>query len=322
MGMADMPTLSGLHHVTAIASEPQKNLDFYSRFLGLRLVKRTVNFDDPGTYHFYFGNDTGAPGTLITFFPWPGARRGRAGTGQVNTTSFAIPVGSLGFWSDRGRSLGIEMSTGGERFGEPVLRLADPDGMELELIETEVSAGTPATAPDIPPDCGISGVHSVTMAQEAKERTAELLERTLGFRFEGEERARFRYRLAGSGFLDVLCSPERARGSGGAGTVHHIALRTPEAEQQVHWRSVLVEKGFNVSPVMDRQYFESIYFREPGGVLFEIATDEPGFAIDEAPDELGSTLRLPPQYEASRPRIEAALPPIQVPVLGLRTTSY
>jgi glyoxalase family protein len=318
----DLPSLTGLHHVTAIAADPQRNLDFYVRFLGLRLVKRTVNFDDPGTYHFYFGNDSGAPGTLITFFPWPGARPGRSGTGQVNTTSFAIPAGSIPFWLDRARSLGVEAAGAGDRFGAPVVRFDDPDGMDMELIESEAAAASPATAPDIPQESAITGVHSVTMAEEAKERTAKLLQDTLGFRAEGEEGPRFRFRLTGSGFVDILCAPERARAAGGAGTVHHVAFRTPDAEHQDRWRRLLLEQGLNVSPVMDRQYFQSIYFREPGGVLFEIATDSPGFAVDEEEDELGTSLRLPPQYEPLRSRIEAALPPVHVPILGLRSGSY
>jgi glyoxalase family protein len=295
--------ISGIHHVTAIASDPQANIDFYTRFLGLRLVKKTVNFDDPGSYHLYYGDYNGHPGTLITFFPWPGARRGRKGNGQVTVTSFAVPRNSLGAWVGKLSKADIDFDGPVTRFGEEVLRFSDPDGLQLELVASVDDQGD-----------GIRSFHSATISEEGYEKTAQLLTQTLGFRLAQQEGNRFRF-VAGDGgpskIVDVLCSPDAARGMVAAGTVHHIAWRTPDAEQQLRWRGVLVGRDYNVSPVMDRNYFESIYFREPGGVLFEIATDPPGFTVDEPLESLGQSLKLPPEYEPMRDRIESALPPIR-----------
>ncbi|HYP15559.1 MAG TPA: ring-cleaving dioxygenase [Bryobacteraceae bacterium] len=304
------PTISGIHHVTAIASDPQANLDFYVGFLGLRLVKRTVNFDDPGTYHFYYGDQIGRPGTILTFFPWPGASRGRPGTGQVSTTSFAIAKGSSEYWRQKAAALSIPLVSDGERFGSRVLGLSDPDGLALELVETDTNTAD---------ETEISGFESATLAEEGYEATARLLTDMFGFRLSVNDGSRFRYFAPGpegngpGATVDLLCAPDLRHGLGGAGTVHHIAWRTPDASQQLAWRSRLVEAGYNVSPVMDRNYFQSIYFREPGGILFEIATDPPGFTVDETEQELGRNLKLPPEYEALRDRIEAVLPPIHIP---------
>jgi len=293
----------GIHHVTAIAAAPQPNIDFYTGFLGMRLVKKTVNFDDPGTYHFYYGDHTGSPGSILTFFPWPGARRGFHGSGQVTVTSFAVPKGSIGRWEEKARAHAISTDFIATRFDEEVLSLRDPDGLQLELVGSlEPSEGD-----------SIGKIHSATISEEGYERTAKLLTDTMGFRLTKEHSNRFRYEVAAGGpgaTVDVLCTPDLRRGSGGAGTVHHIAWRTPSDEQQFVWHRELIDLRYNVSPVMDRQYFHSIYFREPGGVLFEIATDPPGFTIDEPLESLGTGLMLPPEYESMRKRIESALPEI------------
>ncbi len=312
------PTISGLHHVTAIAGDPQRNLDFYAGVLGLRLVKRTVNFDDPGTYHFYFGDAMGSPGTILTFFPWAGVPRGTRGTGEVQATSFAVPASSVSFWIDRLRASHVAAERATERFGEEVVRFADPDGMGLELIAT---TPLPKVAPwdksGIPEEFAIRGLHSVTGALEGYERTAALLTDVLGYRLHSQDQNRFRFAI-GDGkdpgqILDLLCTPDNHRGRSGAGSVHHIAFRAPDDVQQLAWRERLVDLGYNVSPVMDRDYFHSIYFREPGGILFEIATDPPGFALDESIDELGRNLKLPKWAESQRDRLLQILPVITVP---------
>jgi len=297
------PTVSGIHHVTAIAGDPQRNLDYYTQMLGLRLVKLTVNFDDPGTYHFYFGDAAGRPGSILTFFPWRGVPRGTVGTGQVSATTFAVPVGSLDHWRGRLEGAGSSFE---ERFGETVLKFEDPDGLPLEIVASSPAASDPA----------ITGFHSATLCEEGYEKTAALLERVMGLQRIGEEGNRFRYRLGSGGpasIVDVVCAPDSRPGRLGAGTVHHIAWRTPDDAQQLAWRKKLVVDGYNVSPVMDRTYFHSIYYREPGGILFEIATDPPGFALDEPPEHLGERLMLPPQYEAHREVIERSLPKLTLP---------
>jgi glyoxalase family protein len=306
--------IPGLHHVTAIASDPQQNYDFYAGFLGLRLVKKTVNFDDPGTYHFYFGDARGDPGTIMTFFPWPGANRGRIGAGQATVTSFAIPSGSLGFWNDRAKRFNIETTALAQRFGDQVLLLSDPDGLQIELIESGNVSESAWTLHGIPAEAAVTHFHSVTLSEEGFERTAALLHKTMGFTAGPHENNRFRFIADGAGpasIVDLLCIPDSRRGLQGAGTVHHIAFRVADDAAQAQWRATMAEAGLNVTPVMDRNYFRSIYFREPGGVLFEIATDPPGFAIDESPETLGTTLKLPEWYEPRRAKIEAVLPKLK-----------
>ena len=304
--------ISGIHHVTAIASDPQRNLEFYTQVLGLRLVKLTVNFDDPATYHLYFGNKRGAPGSILTFFPWPGMRRGTAGNGQVSAVSFAVRPDALMFWRSHLAAQRVDAEDAESRFDERILRFADPDGMPLELVGTSSANPEEAwTNTSIPHDCAICGFHSATLAEEGYERTASLLQ-SMGMELIGHEGSRFRY-AAGSGagtIVDIVCSPAARPGRLGAGTVHHIAWRTPGDPQQQLWRDTLVQSGYNVSPIMDRAYFHSIYFREPGGILFEIATDPPGFAIDETAEHLGERLMLPPFLESRRTEIENALPPL------------
>src|SRR6476646_3358169 len=310
--------IPGLHHVTAIASDPQRNLDFYVGLIGLRFVKRTVNFDDPGTYHFYFGDRRGTPGTILTFFPWPGVRRGIRGTGQVEATAFAIPPDSIEFWVERLKEQHVTAEKTSTRFGEEVIRLIDPDGLMIELIGS-ISHGKIEPWPDspIPAEHAVHGFHSVSAALEGYERTARLLTETFGYRLVDEYGNRFRFvsgdDSAPGRIIDLLCQPDTAMGRVAAGSVHHIAFRAKDEAEQLQWREHLVDRGYNVTPVIDRTYFHSIYFREPGGVLFEIATEPPGFMLDEKVEELGTHLRLPPWMESTRSEIERILPPIQVP---------
>ena len=310
--------VSGLHHVTAIASDPQRNLDFYVDVLGLRLVKRTINFDDPRTYHFYFGDDRGSPGTILTFFPWRNARRGGRGTGQIDATALTASPESVGYWLERFKQNSVSAERAPKRFGQDVIRFADPDGLILELIasdpESEVEAWPQSS---MPAEYSLRGFHSVSAALEGYERSARLLTDVFGYELVQEEANRFRFTArdtTGPGrMIDLLCMPDTQHARGGAGTVHHVAFRTPDDASQRVCREQLVELGFNVSPVMDRTYFHSIYFREPGGILFEIATDPPGFTADETVEELGNKLRLPAWMEEARAQIEETLPPIVLP---------
>jgi glyoxalase family protein len=310
--------ISGLHHVTAIASDPQRNLDFYAGVLGLRFVKRTVNFDDPGTYHFYFGDARGTPGTILTFFAWPGARRGIRGTGQVDAVAFAIPQDSMGYWLERLKQEHVPAERTSPRFDEELVRFVDPDGLLIELVE---SAALPNVehwhGSSVPAEHSIRGFHSVSAALEGYERTAKLLTDSFGYRLVNQSNNRFRFasqnETASGRVIDLLCIPDAHPGRVAAGSVHHIAFRAHDGEEQQQWREHLVALGYNVTPVIDRVYFHSIYFREPGGILFEIATDPPGFTLDEDLNQLGESLQLPPWLESSRAQIEKVLPPIAPP---------
>jgi glyoxalase family protein len=310
--------IPGLHHVTAIASDPQRNLDFYVELLGLRFVKRTVNFDDPGTYHFYFGDRRGTPGTILTFFPWPGVRRGIRGTGQIEATAFSISPDSVGYWLERLKRQHVAAERTAARFGEEVIRFVDPDGLLLELVASN-SLQSVEQWPDspIPPEHALRGFHGVSAALEGYEKTARLLTDTFGYRLIEESGNRFRFASRDDGapgrIVDLLCLPDSGVGRVAAGSVHHIAFRARDEQEQLQWREQLVDLGYNITPVIDRIYFHSIYFREPGGVLFEIATEPPGFTSDETIEDLGTDLRLPPWLESARSEIEKILPPIQVP---------
>jgi glyoxalase family protein len=312
-----MPSIEGLHHVTAIAGEPQTNLDFYTGVLGLRLVKLTVNFDDPTTYHLYYGDGQGHPGTILTFFPWPGAFRGRIGNGQLTVTSFAVPEKSLPYWRERLRQRGVEFEEATSDFGENLLFLRDPDGLQLELVSTtDADPEWVWERGPVPSEHAVRGFHHVTLSEHGYERTVSLLTGTLGFKQIGREGNRFRYSVSNgvpSTMVDVVCAPEGRPGRVAVGTVHHVAWRTGTDEEQLQWRDTLTKLEYDLTPIIDRQYFHSIYFREPGGVLFEIATDPPGFATDEPLEHLGSSLKLPPRLERVRPELERLLPPIELP---------
>lgn len=294
--------LLGLHHITAFAGDPRRNLDFYTGFLGLKLVKRTVNFDDPATYHFYFGDSTGTPGTLLTFFPWPTAPAGRRAAGRAAGASFSIPRNALESWRDRAKNSGIACADPRTRFGENVLTLCDPAGLEVELI-----ASSPASA-----DPTIQRLHSATLIESDPAKTANFLVDILDCHFAAEESGRQRFHLADT-TIDILASPDAPRSKASYGMVHHIAFRVADEAEQNDWRERLIAAGVWVTRVIDRQYFHSIYFREPGGVLFEIATDGPGFLIDEPADALGETLRLPSWLEPLRESIERRLPLVDFP---------
>ena len=297
---------AGIHHITAIAGDPQRNLDFYTQALGLRLVKRTVNFDDPGSYHFYFGDNIGSPGTIMTFFPWPGARRGARGSGQVTTVSFAVPRNSMAFWKERLRATHVTAEEIKGRFGCNAFRFLDADGLQLEIVASANEESSSERA--------IRGFAAPTLEVRSPEKTEKLLTEILGFEFVAEENKRRRFRGSGSNAsaeIDLVSS-EAGFGQIAAGTVHHIAFRAADDDEQLKVREQLVARGLNVTPVIDRQYFHSIYFREPNGILFEIATDGPGFLIDEPADALGETLKLPPIYQSKRNEIERVLPTIHL----------
>lgn len=311
------PTLEGLHHVTAITADPQKNIDFYAGVLGLRLVKLTVNFDDPGSYHLYYGDELGRPGTVMTFFAWPGAHRGLIGPPQVTTTAFCVPAKAIDFWQTRLTDHGVKPIAESDRFGQRIISFADPDGMQLEITGATDPKGAPWSNGRIPVEQAIRGFDSITISEGGYESTARLLTDVMGFVASGSEGDRFRYRAgSGDGFaatVDLVCLPAARKGSLGAGVVHHVAFRTEGDAQQKTWHSAIAAAGFNVSPVMDRTYFHSIYYREPGGVLFEIATDNPGFTADQAAEELGRKLMLPPWLEKHRAEIERVVPPVRLP---------
>ncbi|MBC7801256.1 MAG: ring-cleaving dioxygenase [Gemmatimonadaceae bacterium] len=298
-------SIPGLHHVTAICGPPQVNVDFYAGVLRQRLVKKTVNFDAPDTYHLYYGDRAASPGTILTFFPFADAGPGRAGPGMASAVAYAAPDGGVDGWMDQFAEQAVEFDPG-ERFGARMLGLRDPDGLRIELIETDAPSG--------------SGFHSVTLWLRDPEPTARLLTDLFGYRHAGEETDAIghRQRLVSPGggpgsAIDLLRSDAPSIGRQGAGTIHHVAFRAETDAVQVEWRERALAFGLDVTPVIDRQYFNAIYFREPGGVLFEIATDPPGFAIDEDAAELGTHLMLPPQHERRRANLERVLPPLRVP---------
>jgi len=306
--------LTGLHHITAISSDVKRNMQFYTQVLGLRFVKKSVNQDDTGTYHLYYGNYTGAPGTALTFFPWAGIPRGRPGVGQSYATAFSVPAGSLAFWEERLARLKVTTFAVESRFSDQVLPFQDHDGLRLELVATrEADSRPPTPSSEIPAEYAIRGFHSSTLAVSSGAPTAAVLTGPMGYRLQAEAGHRARYTVSTGGpgtYVDVLTDPGLPRGLNGAGTIHHVAFRTPDDAAQVTARQILLADSLQVSPVIDRAYFKSIYYREPGGVLFEIATDQPGFAIDEPVETLGSKLSLPPHLEPHRDEIEAGLPKI------------
>ena len=310
-----MRQISGIHHITAIAGDPRQNLDFYSGLLGLRLVKRTVNFDDPATYHFYFGDREANPGSLLTFFLWHGAQRGRHGAGQATAVSFSIPEDAMGYWRERLNAANVAIDGPQKRFGEETISFHDHDGLRLELVANPDARPGWLEGP-APGEHAIRGIHGVTLSVEALGKTASVLAVALGFRptKEGGNRVRYEAGSGGAGtVVDVEWAPGLTQGEVAVGTVHHVAWRTPNEAEQREWRRDIAARGLRVTPIIDRKYFRSIYFREPGGVLFEIATDGPGFAVDEPAEELGTRLVLPPWLEPRRRDLETRLPPLDEP---------
>ena len=304
--------ISGIHHITAIASSARENLAFYQGLLGLRLVKKTVNFDDPATYHLYYGDAHGSPGTILTFFPWERLPAGKPGSGMVTAVGFSVSQNSIDYWLKRLDANAVATRRS-QRFGEPVIGFSDPHGLPLELIgvpQPPVSQSWEDSP--IPPAHAIAGFHSATTLLNRLEPTRKLLADTMGMVLHDRQAGRYRFKMAEDRspghFYDVLVDPAADAGRPGGGTVHHIAFRTVSDQEQQQWQNALRAEGLAVTPVRDRKYFRSIYFHEPGGVLFEIATDPPGFSVDESPQELGGSLQLPQQYEPYRAEIEKQLP--------------
>lgn len=308
--------ITGIHHITAIAGNAQKNLDFYTGILGLRMVKKTINFDAPDVYHFYFGDELGAPGTVFTTFPFDGARRGTKGTGELTYTAFSIPSAALAYWMERLVKFNIPISTPLSRFGEKVIRFEDHDGMGIELVANDNDSRKGWTYGNIPLEFSIRGFYGATLNLKAKDLTEKLLTELMDYRFIAEENGRDRYGTEGKpgDIVDIVLDKNGRQGMQSAGTVHHIAFRTANESTQLEIQRKLMQHGLHVTEVKDRNYFKSIYFREPGGVLFEIATDEPGFAIDEDEAHLGELLKLPLWAEPHREKIEKSLAKVKLNV--------
>ncbi|MBC6989596.1 ring-cleaving dioxygenase [Hymenobacter sp. BT491] len=308
------PRILGLHHVTAIAGNAQRNHTFYTKVLGLRFLKKTVNFDDPGTYHFYFGDETGSAGTILTFFPWEHITTGRRGLGQATEIGYSVPAGSFDFWMQRFEQHGVTYNKPSEKFGERYLTFLDPDGLKLELIESKTAdPRTPWTTAEVGAAVATKGFHTVTLTLASIKPTAAILTDVFGYTLLEQHVNRYRYAtdtVQGAAYIDLVEVPGEARSVTAGGSVHHIAFRVKDDEAEVYFRNKLLEKGLQPTPQIDRDYFHSVYFREPGGVLFEIATENPGFTVDEPLAELGTHLMLPKQHEKLRARLETSLPPI------------
>jgi glyoxalase family protein len=302
----------GIHHVTAIAGNAKRNYDFYTKVLGLRFIKKTVNFDDPNTYHFYYGNETGAPGTILTFFPWEGIQTGRRGSRQVTEIGYSVPEGSLDFWQQRLEQHNVIYNKVAEKFGEQYLTFLDPDGLKFELTVAKNGDSRPAwTTNEINEDQAIRGFHNVTITSNKIEKTAEVLTNILDFHLQETVVNRSRFvsdHVQEAGIVDLVEAPGEMAGHVAGGSVHHVAFRVKDEQTLMYYRDRVVALGLHITEKIDRNYFYSLYFREPGGVLFEIATDNPGFTVDEPLNELGTHLMLPPQYEANRTQIEGVLP--------------
>jgi len=307
-----MKKTTGIHHITAIVGHPQENVDFYAGVLGLRLVKKTVNFDDPGTYHLYFGNQGGEPGTIITFFPWANAFQGEIGAGQVGVISFVVPTGALSFWENRLGKFNINFAKE-QRFNETYVTFEDPHGLQLELVERQAGKQNDFAFGDVTPEVAIKGFAGATLLSARPEQTAKTLEEVMGLEKVGEEGdfTRFRSSSELGNIIDLKTTP-LGRGEMGVGTVHHIAWRANDDQDQVEWQEFVRNQGYGVTEVKDRNYFNAIYFREHGEILFEIATDPPGFAHDESLETMGENLMLPAQYEQHREKVEESLIPFEV----------
>lgn len=307
--------IKGIHHITAIAGDAQKNVDFYTGILGIRLVKKTVNFDAPDVYHFYYGDETGNPGSILTFFPFGGSSSGRHGKGMLNTTTFSVAAESLDYWMQRLQKFAVDFKQPVERFsGETFVYLEDMDGLGIELVFTNKDSRPGYFNGVIPAEHSIKGFYSAEIWLEGYERTAALLTEQMDHTLIEEKGNRFRFAAtdAPGNYIDLICSPESLRGLSGNGTVHHIAFATANEQTQKQVREKISKRMLNPTPVLDRNYFTSIYFREPGGVLFEVATAGPGFLVDESKENLGEALKLPQQYEGYRSQLENALTPIIV----------
>lgn len=302
----------GLHHITAIAANAKRNLDFYTKVLGQRLVKKTVNFDDPGTYHFYFGDEAGTPGSILTFFPWEGIGRGHNGTGMATGIGYSVPQGSLDFWDDRFKQFNVKHEEQGERFGEKYLHFEDPDGLKIDFIvpgseDKRKSWGTN----EITKAVATKGFHSVTLTLKNITPTAKILTDIMGYHLLKQEGNVYRFvtdAVDNASIVDIIEAPNLASGVNAAGTNHHVAFRVKDENIQMEFREKILSRGLNITPKIDRDYFFSMYFHEPGGVLFELATENPGFDNDEPMNELGIHLKLPKQYESARAEIEKTLP--------------
>ncbi|MCZ4319149.1 ring-cleaving dioxygenase [Aequorivita viscosa] len=310
-----MNKILGLHHITAIAGDAQRNYDFYTKTLGLRLVKKTVNFDDPQTYHFYFGDEVGTPGTILTFFPWANVRQGKNGAGMATEIGYSVSKGSLDFWKARFEKLNIIHDIS-ERFGEKLLIFQDPDGLWLSLIETKHNDDRKGyETAEIKPNAALKGFHTVTLTLNNIKATAAILTEIFGYKQTEQEGSLYRYKtdtVENAALVDLLEMPQAQRGLNAGGTNHHVAFRVKDEETLMAMREKIVAKGLQVTEKINRDYFFSLYFREPGGVLFEIATDNPGFATDETVENLGSSLQLPDCYKPMRDRIEKGLPKLQM----------
>lgn len=307
--------IAGIHHVTAMAGPAQRNLDFYAGLLGLRFVKKTVNFDDPGTYHFYYGDETGRPGTILTFFPWPDALPGHPGAGQATVVAFAIPDAAVDAWAGYLADRAVPFEGPAERGGERVIGLRDPDGIRLELVGVRGDAEAGWSGGPVQEAYAIRSLYSVTLQVPEPDDTAAVLTEVFGYEAAGQvdDRLRFRAGTGPAAVVDIAVDAGARRGTMGTGVIHHVAFRVPDDEAEAAVREALLARGLDVTSVRDRQYFRSIYFREPGGVLFEMATDVPGFLVDEEVDHLGTDLKLPPWLEPRRSRIEQRLPALRTP---------
>lgn len=305
----------GLHHITAIAGDAKRNFNFYSNILGLRFIKKTVNFDDPGTYHFYFGDEAGSAGTILTFFPWgEGIQQGRKGSGMATEIGYSVPKGSLDFWQERFEKYNVIYNKPAEKFGEKYLTFLDPDGLKLELIESKTEDNRkPWETDEVKADVATRGFHNITLTLNSIIATAAILTEIFGYKLIEQNVNRYRYAtdaVENAAIVDLVELEEEKRGHVANGSVHHVAFRVPNDEVLMHFREKIEDYGLSITPQIDRNYFHSLYFREPGGVLFEIATDNPGFTVDESLEELGKNLKLPAQYESDRAAIEAHLVPI------------
>lgn len=302
----------GLHHITAIAGNAKRNLDFYTKVLGQRFVKKTVNFDDPSTYHFYFGNETGTPGSVLTFFPWKNVRQGYNGVGMATNIGYSVPEGSLEFWTDRFKQLNVKHDEVAERFGEKCLHFQDPDGLKIDFIIPNIEdSRKPWETNEIKSGVATKGFHSVTLMLKRPEPTVAVLTDILGYHLLYQEGNRYRFitdSIDNANIVDLEISLDQPAGLNAGGTNHHVAFRVKDENILMEYREKVLSKGLNITPKIDRDYFFSLYFREPGGVLFELATDNPGFTKDEPLNELGNHLKLPKQYESARGEIEKVLP--------------